>query len=90
MSDDVLADKRVYPCNAPANRNLSKAWATRLRITKGSMKVFLLKENAKHFANGVSSVKKLPKNDAYDGGCFFFVGIYVGNWVLLYCIGLWI
>ena len=86
----MLADKRLYPGNAPAARTLSKVWAPRLRITKGSMKVFLLKENAKHFATGGSLAKKLPKNEAYDGGCFFFVGIYVGNWVLLYCIGLWI
>ena len=89
MSDDVLADKRIYPGIMPA-RTISKVWVPRLRITKGSMKVFLCKENAKHFTNSEHLRKKLTKNDAFDGGCFFFVGIYVGNWVLLYCIGLWI
>ena len=86
----MLADKRIYPSLNMPSRTWSKAWTPRLKISKGSMMIFLRRENAKHFSNPEHLRRKLTKNDAYDGGCFFFVGIYVGNWVLLYCIGLWI
>ena len=35
------------------------------------MKIFLAKENTKHFGNPESMRRKLTKNDAYEGGCFF-------------------
>lgn len=71
MSDEVLADKRIFP--GPPARSISQSWVPRLKISKGSMKIFLAKENTKHFGNSESMRRKLTKNDAYEGGCFFLL-----------------